>query len=57
LYSHSAGGRLDYARRIESAGANALELQLYVVVTAPEPTSADIEDEMDGVVASVAYAR
>jgi dihydroorotate dehydrogenase (fumarate) len=39
----SAGGWTRYAREIEQAGADAVELNLYSIVTDPELTSADIE--------------
>jgi dihydroorotate dehydrogenase (fumarate) len=39
----SAGGWLDYARRIEQAGADALELNIYYIPTSPEHDGAAIE--------------
>jgi dihydroorotate dehydrogenase (fumarate) len=39
----SMGGWLDYARKIEQAGADALELNIYTLATDPEWTSQDIE--------------
>ena len=39
----SAGGWLDYAKQIEQAGADALELNIYFIPTDPSKTSADIE--------------
>lgn len=39
----SAGGWMDYAKKIEQAGANALELNIYYIPTDPAKTSADIE--------------
>ena len=39
----SAGGWLDYAKQIEQAGADALELNIYYIPTDPSKTSADIE--------------
>jgi dihydroorotate dehydrogenase (fumarate) len=39
----SSGGWVDYAKRIEAAGADALELNMYYVPTAPELTSQDLE--------------
>jgi dihydroorotate dehydrogenase (fumarate) len=39
----SAGGWLDHARLIEQAGADALELNLYLVAADPEATAAEIE--------------
>lgn len=39
----SAGGWIDYARKIEAAGADALELNIYYIPTDPDLASADIE--------------
>ncbi|NOY06013.1 MAG: dihydroorotate dehydrogenase-like protein [Chlorobi bacterium] len=39
----SAGGWMDYARRIQEAGADALELNIYYVATDMELTSAEVE--------------
>ncbi len=39
----SAGGWMDYARKIEEAGADALELNIYYVATGMELTSAEVE--------------
>jgi dihydroorotate dehydrogenase (fumarate) len=39
----SAGGWIDYARRIEQAGADALELNVYFVPTDPLMSGADVE--------------
>ena len=39
------GGWLDYARLMEEAGADALELNLYRIATSPETTSAEIESQ------------
>ncbi|HBB41154.1 MAG: dihydroorotate dehydrogenase [Nitrospirae bacterium CG18_big_fil_WC_8_21_14_2_50_70_55] len=49
-----AGGWLDYARKIAAAGADALEVNLYDVVTDPERSSAGVEEEQRKIVASVA---
>lgn len=40
----SAGGWIDYARKIEAAGADALELNIYYIPTDPNLSSAEIED-------------
>ena len=40
----SKGGWTNYARKIEEAGADALELNLYYISTDPDMTSTDIED-------------
>jgi dihydroorotate dehydrogenase (fumarate) len=39
----STGGWVDYARKIEQAGADALELNLYFLATDPELSSAELE--------------
>ena len=39
------GGWLEYARLMEQAGADALELNLYRIATDPETTSVDIESQ------------
>ncbi len=39
----SAGGWLDYAKKIEQAGADALELNIYYVASNPDQTSDEIE--------------
>jgi dihydroorotate dehydrogenase (fumarate) len=41
----STGGWIEYARLIEQAGADALELNVYVVPTDPRLTSVDIEQQ------------
>lgn len=40
----SSGGWIDYARKIQEAGADALELNLYYLATDPELTSAELEE-------------
>ncbi len=40
----SSGGWVDYARRIEEAGADALELNIYYLPANPEVTAADLEE-------------
>ncbi|HHH40995.1 MAG TPA: dihydroorotate dehydrogenase-like protein [Chloroflexi bacterium] len=40
----STGGWIEYARRIEDAGADALELNLYYLPTDPNLTSAELEE-------------
>jgi dihydroorotate dehydrogenase (fumarate) len=44
LNGTTLGGWLDYARLMQQAGADALELNLYVVATDPEESGQDIED-------------
>jgi dihydroorotate dehydrogenase (fumarate) len=43
LNGSTIGGWTDYARRIEEAGADALELNIYWIPTDPEVTGADVE--------------
>jgi dihydroorotate dehydrogenase (fumarate) len=40
----STGGWIEYAKKIEQAGADALELNLYYLATDPDLTSAELED-------------
>jgi dihydroorotate dehydrogenase (fumarate) len=40
----STGGWVEYAKKIEDAGADALELNLYYLSTDPDVTSAELED-------------
>jgi len=40
----STGGWIEYARKIEDAGANALELNIYYLATDPNQTSNDLEN-------------
>ncbi len=41
----SSGGWVDYAQKIEQAGADALELNIYYLPTDPHLSSAELEDE------------
>ncbi len=41
----SSGGWIDYAHRIEDAGADALELNIYYLPTDPDLTAAELEDD------------
>jgi dihydroorotate dehydrogenase (fumarate) len=52
----SKGGWTSYARRIEEAGADALELNMYYVATDMDMTSSDIEDTQVELVAEVKSA-
>ena len=52
----SKGGWTRYARRIQEAGADALELNMYYVATDPELTSSDIEEMQVELVAEVKSA-
>lgn len=45
LNGHTVGGWLDYARWMEEAGANALELNLYTLATDPLKSADDTEAE------------
>jgi dihydroorotate dehydrogenase (fumarate) len=44
LNGTSPGGWVDYACQIESAGADALELNIYLLATDPDATSAQVEE-------------
>lgn len=52
----SKGGWTNYARKIEEAGADALELNMYYVATDVDMTSGDIEDMQVELVAEVKSA-
>jgi dihydroorotate dehydrogenase (fumarate) len=52
----SRGGWTSYARRIEEAGADALELNMYYLATDPEMSSGDIEDMQVDLVAEIKSA-
>jgi dihydroorotate dehydrogenase (fumarate) len=52
----SKGGWTNYARKIEEAGADALELNLYYIATDLDMTSSDIEDTQVELVAEVKSA-
>lgn len=52
----SKGGWTNYARKIEEAGADALELNLYFIPTEMDMTSSDIEDMQVELVAEVKSA-
>jgi dihydroorotate dehydrogenase (fumarate) len=41
----SRGGWVRYAREIQDAGADALELNIYIVATSPHMTAKDVEDQ------------
>ena len=53
LNGASSGGWVDYARRIENAGADALELNIYFIPGDPDRTSAELEDMYLNLVADV----
>jgi dihydroorotate dehydrogenase (fumarate) len=52
----SKGGWTSYARKIEEAGADALELNMYYIATDVDMTSSDIEDTQVELVAEVKSA-
>ena len=52
----SKGGWTTYARKIEEAGADALELNMYYLATDPDLSSADIEDTQVELVAEIRSA-
>jgi len=51
-----AGSWVRFARRLEGAGAVALELNIYAIPTDPQRSSASIEDELVAIVAEVRAA-
>jgi dihydroorotate dehydrogenase (fumarate) len=53
LNGSSPGGWTRYARLIEEAGADALELNLYAIETDPEATAPDVEARLLGLVSDV----
>lgn len=53
LNGSSKGGWIRYAKAIEEAGADALELNIYFVPTDPDMTSADVEQRYVDLVADV----
>lgn len=55
LNGHTRGGWIHYAKLIEQAGADALELNVYDIPTDPERTSAAVEDGLIGLVQEVAH--
>ena len=56
LNGATPGGWIEYARQMEQAGADALELNLYRVATDPATTSADVEREAIAAVRAVKEA-
>lgn len=56
LNGTTPGGWTAYAKRLESAGASAIELNLYEVATSPDESGAAIEERQLAVAASVAGA-
>jgi dihydroorotate dehydrogenase (fumarate) len=56
LNGFHAGSWVRFARRLEEAGADALELNIYAIPTDPRRSSAAIEDELVGIVAEVRSA-
>lgn len=56
LNGATKGGWTDYARRIQEAGADALELNMYYLATDPDLTAAEIEDRQVDLVAEVRAA-
>ncbi len=49
----STGGWIDYAQKIEQAGADALELNLYNLVSDPELSSAEVEENQVALVSDI----
>jgi dihydroorotate dehydrogenase (fumarate) len=53
LNGSTLGGWVDYARQIQGAGADALELNIYAIPTDPDTTAAEVEDNYVKIVRSV----
>ncbi len=53
LNGYRPGGWTDYARRFEGAGADAIELNLYHLITDPQIDAAEVEEDMIETVRSV----
>jgi len=53
LNGHSTGGWVKYAKDIEKAGADALELNIYRIATAPTVTASQVEDQCLEVIKAV----
>lgn len=53
LNGYTEGGWTEHARRIEQAGADALELNLYAIATDPGESSAELEDRAVAIVRQV----
>lgn len=51
----TTGGWIEYAQKIEAAGADAIELNLYNLATDPELTSCDLEDAYLSLVGDVRH--
>jgi dihydroorotate dehydrogenase (fumarate) len=56
LNGSTPGGWTDYAKDIEAAGADALELNIYAVPTDPHQTAAQIEQAYIDIVAAVTHS-
>lgn len=53
LNGHTHGGWVEYARRMQQAGADGLELNMYYLYTNPDVTSSDIEQQMVDLVSDI----
>lgn len=53
LNGRTAGGWVDYARQMEEAGADALELNIYDMPTSPDVSGEEIETRLENIVRSV----
>jgi dihydroorotate dehydrogenase (fumarate) len=56
LNGFSSGGWTNYARKIEEAGADAIELNMYYLATDPDRSSSDIENNQVDLVAEIKSA-
>jgi len=53
LNGASTGGWIEYAQKIEDAGADALELNIYYLATDPDQTSSELENEYIKLISNV----
>ena len=54
INANSAGAWVEYAKELENAGCNGLELNLYTVEADPRTTASEVEERFLGAVADVA---
>jgi len=53
LNGHTQGGWVDYAKKIEQAGADAVELNVYFLAAKTETTPDDVENNYEAIIRSV----
>jgi dihydroorotate dehydrogenase (fumarate) len=49
----TVGGWIDYAQKMEAAGADGLELNVYYIATSPDLTAVEVEDRYVGILKAV----